>query len=78
MDHTLHTNDSIFKSLETDHPQDFLSFVLPGAVYIRQLPTELVRDPVRADALILAYVSAAAEQEIGVHLEEQTTESLSE
>lgn len=74
MAHTPHTNDTIFKSLGADHPQDFLSFFMPGAVFIRQLPTELLRDPLHIDELLLAYASINSEQEIVRHFEEQTRE----
>lgn len=46
------TNDSAFKWLVSFRPQDYVDRFCPGARFVRMLPTELSREPLRADALV--------------------------
>ena len=48
------SNDSAFKLLVQYQPQQYVDrfFPFPGAVYAGMLPTELAREPLRADVLL--------------------------
>jgi len=65
----LPANDSAFKAIIQYQPQEFVSKFLPGAAYIEMLPTELSREPLRADALLRVRYPADGGQEFALHLE---------
>lgn len=65
-------NDNAFKTIVQYQPQEFVSKFLPGAVYVGMLPTELSREPLRADALLRVRYPADNGEEYALHLEVQT------
>ena len=50
-------------------PQQYVDRFFPGATYVQMLPTELAREPVRADVLLEARLAGKA---FGAHFEVQT------
>jgi predicted transposase YdaD len=68
-------NDSAFKWLVSFRPQDYVDRFCPGARFVRLLPTELSREPLRADALIEVQPAKAkgnAPGNFALHFEVQT------
>lgn len=66
------TNDSAFKILLSYAPQQFVDVLLPGARFLEQLSTELAREPLRADVLLLVEYPAGSGRHYILHLEAQT------
>ncbi|MBA3824696.1 MAG: hypothetical protein H0X24_12480 [Ktedonobacterales bacterium] len=68
------SNDSAFKLLVQYQPQQYVDrfFPFPGAVYAGMLPTELAREPLRADVLLRVRYPAEGGQYYGLHFEAQT------
>ncbi len=67
-----HANDSISKALFSWRPMDFVQWFMPGATFVRLLPTELIREPLRADGLFRIQYPTDPPQDAVLHLEVQT------
>jgi predicted transposase YdaD len=67
-------NDSAFKWLMSFQPQQFVDRFCPGAQFVKMLPTELPRDPQRADTLAQVHFPKTKSDpgDYGLHLEAQT------
>lgn len=65
-------NDNAFKLLVQYAPQQFVDRFFPGAVYVGTLPTELPREPLRADALLRVRYPAENGEDYALHIEVQT------
>jgi predicted transposase YdaD len=60
--------DSLTKELMQVDPQDLISWIFPDAIYVGELNTELLKEPVRADQM---YTVTWEGEQMGFHIEFQ-------
>ena len=69
--HSMAAHDTAFKAILQYQPEAFVAKFLPGATYVAMLPTELAREPLRADALLRVRFPADNAEYI-LHIEVQS------
>ncbi len=67
-----HENDSISKALFQWRPAQYVQRFMPGATFLHIVPTELIREPLRADGLFRVRYPEQNNREAVLHLEAQT------